>query len=353
MAESNDPSDKCPIIQRSKVLNQSEEDLDQLTCRICTGVLINPVQTQCCQWLYCQQCIETELSANKKCPNNSCKHVRTGQHPLIPPPRQMVILLNNLEIKCDFCDRGCPKEMKIIERSEHIKVCAFRPNQLCPTCGIAKINNDHNYIQVLIAENQKLRDENKTLLENYSALKSETEYISHLKRILTLAIFNARPITKQIFFSFLILFSILILSGYISTQNYESDLKSREIKDDMNSINEDMNSLKELLIAYFKTEIASLNDQDQAIPNVCDMDIESNKIKLDCFKALFRKLKKFVTIITDDKESLKKTSVEQEQSNSIMPKDRSATKYLIEIFVTLFIFSAVLLLVKTIKQYFE
>ena len=347
MAECNDPSDKCPVILRSKVLNQSEEDLDHFTCRICSGILINPVQTQCCQWLYCQQCIESELSVNNKCPNSSCKQGHIGQRALIPPPGQMVALLDNLEIKCDFFDRGCAKEMKIIERIEHIKVCAFRPKQPCPTCGLAKINKDHNCLQNLIDENQKLRDENKQLLENYSALKSESENILPLKRIFTLAMLNARPIINQIFFSLSIMFSILILSGYISYQNYESDLKSRVIKDEINSVNDDMNSLKELFIKYFKTEMASLNDQDQSIPNVCDIDTQSNKIKLDCFKALFRKLKKFVTIRADDKESLKKKFVAQEKSDSIMPKRRSATKYLIEIFVTLFFFSAVLSLVKS------
>ena len=41
----------------------------ELTCKLCSKVLREPVQVVCCGYHYCKNCIERRINVNATCPN--------------------------------------------------------------------------------------------------------------------------------------------------------------------------------------------------------------------------------------------------------------------------------------------
>lgn len=99
---------------------------DELKCPICNKVLESPVQGIHCEHLFCFDCIQQWLKANLICPLDS-KPLLPSQ--LQPPPKIILKLLNNLKIKCNFYDYGCPAKLKLSDLSQHVKMCLYNSNQ--------------------------------------------------------------------------------------------------------------------------------------------------------------------------------------------------------------------------------
>ena len=131
----NDPSKNFLKIDRSKFVDESEEDIEEFTCRICYGIFDDPVVTQCCQQTYCRQCIRKWLSEHKSCPNDKKDLTSDG---LRPAPIALINLLENLKIKCNYEEKGCPAVVALGNLSQHVTNCKFRSTKLCSNCGLIK-----------------------------------------------------------------------------------------------------------------------------------------------------------------------------------------------------------------------
>ncbi|CAG2180459.1 unnamed protein product, partial [Oppiella nova] len=73
--------------------------------------------TQCCQQCYCRECIHSWLSNSNTCPND---RKRLYREDVCPAPRLVTNLLNKMQVKCEFYDKGCESSMKgVIETARN------------------------------------------------------------------------------------------------------------------------------------------------------------------------------------------------------------------------------------------
>lgn len=96
---------------------------DELKCPICEKVLEAPVQGDC-DHLFCLDCIQLWLKNSLVCPLDR-RQLLPSQ--LQPAPRIILKLLNNLKIRCDYHDYGCPIKLKLSELKQHAKICLYNP----------------------------------------------------------------------------------------------------------------------------------------------------------------------------------------------------------------------------------
>ena len=97
------------------------------TCSICLNVLRNPVETNCCQTLFCDSCIAHWLNNSSLCPQ--CKQVLSVQ---VRPNRILMNILNEMLFKCNFCE-----DRIRYEDSQRHKTHCRALNFVCPAkdCG--------------------------------------------------------------------------------------------------------------------------------------------------------------------------------------------------------------------------
>ena len=165
-------------IDRSQVLNQREEELNQFICGICLYVIIDPMQTKCCRQIYCRHCIQDWIRVNDSCPNDGKLLSEDGVWQV---PRLMLNLLNNIEVKCSYCEEGCNQVVRVETLAQHLRVCDFRPNLRCNSCHLARPNAlEHDCLQSLIRENIKLSALNQKMFEQNSCLMLERKDKDHV-----------------------------------------------------------------------------------------------------------------------------------------------------------------------------
>ncbi len=68
----------------SRFVELTQRKAEEYTCSICHDVFRNPIVTNCCLQLFCEQCINVWLSTNNKCPYDK-RPLNRSQ--LSPPPR--------------------------------------------------------------------------------------------------------------------------------------------------------------------------------------------------------------------------------------------------------------------------
>ncbi|CAG2181645.1 unnamed protein product, partial [Oppiella nova] len=92
-------------------------------------------------------------------------------------------MLNNLQIKCQFSDNGCPSMVPLDQLSQHVNSCPYDASK-CGKC-FCDHKSGHDCIQSLLAVNTQLKDENKSLLQkmmsnlNTGAVMTETSDATH------------------------------------------------------------------------------------------------------------------------------------------------------------------------------
>ena len=161
--------------ERSAVIGMNDKDLDEFTCAICHEIFNTPVVTQCCRQTYCKACIEEWLTTQNTCPNDR-KRLRRNE--LTAVPRFVINLLNNMQTKCQFYEKGCEVVTTIGQLFEHLKECLYRPDLDCKTCGLLKIEGkEHNCIESLIDKNSNLCKEIVELQNTTQNMRLVNSYI--------------------------------------------------------------------------------------------------------------------------------------------------------------------------------
>ena len=171
-----------------------------LHCCICTNVIKDPVMCHN-EHIFCRACITTHLMYSHTCP--TCMQPLTVKT-LRQAPRGIRNLLSELQIRCQFFDRGCGKFVQLGDLERHVADCGFAPavcsNEGCQlevnkqdllhhetaVCELRRVkchscNDIKREIDTmkfnLAAMNEKLDGNEKKLDKNSENLKSNVENV--------------------------------------------------------------------------------------------------------------------------------------------------------------------------------
>ncbi|XP_054152778.1 protein zyg-11 homolog A-like [Oppia nitens] len=149
----------------SRFVGSTKQQLDELLCGICREIVCQPIVVQCCQQLFCTDCIKEWLDKQTTCPYDR-KQLTSEQ--LTLPPRILVNLLSNLKIKCDFSDKGCPLVTTVQLLAEHTANCPYNVQQ-CRRCLSnyttgAQQPSEHNCLKSMTELNHKTNAEINILM---------------------------------------------------------------------------------------------------------------------------------------------------------------------------------------------
>ena len=143
-----------PGIDRQRIVDKSEDELDELTCGICQDIFTEPVVTPCCRQTYCSLCIHQWLIDNNSCPNDRQTLIAKD---VIPAARMVINLLSKLKIKCENQSKGCEVIMTIEEMDKHLSVC----DKNCDSCKTLKTKISESESEVKQLKTQLVSFENK------------------------------------------------------------------------------------------------------------------------------------------------------------------------------------------------
>ena len=132
-----------------------------LICSICHEVLNDPRICQNKEHPFCLACILRHLQDSPTCP--VCREHLTPET-LKRPARFFMNCLLELNINCDYNDRGCPEYVQLENLQSHVDQCGFAP-ATCGNegCGMEinrrdKVNHEKNFCHVGISKCYDCRD---------------------------------------------------------------------------------------------------------------------------------------------------------------------------------------------------
>lgn len=114
--------------------------LQHLRCRLCHGILIEPVDLKCEDkvYTYCKECLSNYFEQTDKCPVCESKtHFNGISDNIISVSKTPLIInqaldniIDSLEVKCKFQPAGCTwtgkiKDLYGYEEKEHLKECKY------------------------------------------------------------------------------------------------------------------------------------------------------------------------------------------------------------------------------------
>ncbi len=105
-------------------------------CSICTSILREPVQIECCGQLFCEECLKKWLERQKSCP-----HCRDYQLKYIKD-RRMKQNINASKIYCPNRYRGCKVIITLRERYTHRDDCLFVEVPCTNGCGVSILKKE-------------------------------------------------------------------------------------------------------------------------------------------------------------------------------------------------------------------
>jgi hypothetical protein len=173
-------------------IEQSCNEIDEFTCKICMMMIEAPVEMTCCSKLMCYSCLE-------KCRFNShadtCPFCRKQTTPGIPISRKnkpLENVLSMLEVRCK--DQYC-RETMLYEKFQfhhHNHKCQ-RPECLERLTGYEKLIEEHSD---LTDRFNKISTELKDIKEKFEAQKVRNGQLSMERQTLTKKIDNQRKSNK-------------------------------------------------------------------------------------------------------------------------------------------------------------
>jgi len=161
-----------PGYDKSRFVNLSKTEHDELTCGICFEILNNPIVVPCCRHTYCYHCIIEWLNNNTSCPNDRTRLIRSE---LYHPQRLVLNLLAKLQIHCDFHSKGCDTVIDLEFLSSHVLNCKFNPERKCIECGLKMGEESHHCLDNLKSLNSSLNNEIIELKNEIQKLKKDIE----------------------------------------------------------------------------------------------------------------------------------------------------------------------------------
>ena len=112
-----------------------------LHCCICTNVIKDPVMCHN-EHIFCRACITRHLMNYHTCP--TCMQPLTVET-LRQAPRGIRNLLSELQIRCEFFNRGCGKFVQLGDLERHVADCGFAP-AVCSNAGCQLEVNKHDLL---------------------------------------------------------------------------------------------------------------------------------------------------------------------------------------------------------------
>ncbi len=98
-------------------------------CTICTNILTNPVQNECCGQLFCDGCLKKWLQKQKTCPH--CREANFNNM----KDKRMKRAIDSLKIYCPNRSKGCDKITTLGECNQHLEKCLFVEVSCTKKCG--------------------------------------------------------------------------------------------------------------------------------------------------------------------------------------------------------------------------
>ncbi|XP_054152774.1 uncharacterized protein LOC128951552 [Oppia nitens] len=113
-----------------RFLDISKQQTDELMCCICQAIVCQPMVAQCCQQLFCSDCINDWLRDHHTCPYD---RQLLAADKLTYPPKVLVNIVSNLRITCDYRDQGCHHTVPVHMLAKHVMECPYNVVD-CPQC---------------------------------------------------------------------------------------------------------------------------------------------------------------------------------------------------------------------------
>ena len=127
---------------------------ERFHCPICFQVLKDPVMCKN-QHCYCSSCIKKYLEDKASCP--TCR-VPLSVDTLSDAPRLVRDYLSELNIRCDFYDRGCCEMVQVGQLKRHVARCGFA---LVPCsndgCNVVVLRKDKFYHEAEVCDFRRLK----------------------------------------------------------------------------------------------------------------------------------------------------------------------------------------------------
>ena len=125
-----------------------------LHCCICTNVIKDPVMCHN-EHIFCRACITTHLMYSQTCP--ICMQPLTVET-LRQAPRGIRNLLSELQIRCEYFDRGCGKFVQLGDLERHLADCGFAP-AVCSNEGCQLVVNKQDLLhhQTAVCELRRVK----------------------------------------------------------------------------------------------------------------------------------------------------------------------------------------------------
>ena len=124
-------------------------------CLICFNVLREPVLCRRNQHCFCRSCITKYLETSQRCP--TCADELTVET-LAEPQRMVKDLLDELNIHCQYVNRGCQEIVQLQHLDRHEATCGFTP-VVCTNqgCGVTVSKRDLVHHESELCEFRKLK----------------------------------------------------------------------------------------------------------------------------------------------------------------------------------------------------
>ena len=124
-------------------------------CLICFNVLKDPVLCPKNHHCFCRGCITKHLENSERCP--TCPDELTVET-LAEPQRMVKQMLNELNIRCVYIDRGCQEIVQLQHLDQHEATCGFTP-AVCTNqgCGATVNQRDLIHHESEVCEFRKLK----------------------------------------------------------------------------------------------------------------------------------------------------------------------------------------------------
>ena len=152
-------------------------------CIICTNVIKDAVMCPENEHLFCKACITRHLENSQTCP--TCIEPLTVDT-LKEAPRSVRNLLAELNIRCEFFDRGCGKFILLGDLESHISDCGFAP-AVCSNegCQLEVNKQDLLHHETAVCELRRvqchscndIREEMNTMKLNVASINKKLEKI--------------------------------------------------------------------------------------------------------------------------------------------------------------------------------
>ena len=113
-----------------------DEVSEDLVCSICTNVLREPVQIECCGQLFCEECLQRWIQTQKACPfcwDIQLKYIKD---------RRMKRMIDNCRIYCSNRSKGCEAISILSERYVHREACLFVEVPCTNGCGVSILKKE-------------------------------------------------------------------------------------------------------------------------------------------------------------------------------------------------------------------